>query len=221
MGTFFDVPRKMLAKAFQVCLFVVAFFISSQVLAYSEADLPAQEDKVPACSETIRLNGCPPVSEEFFEWFDPGMGIGASLFKCLKKSAKKAGYTGEVKSFSISHAGTYNIKKTNSPQRGPVWSLHSWGRAMDIKTVTVKGSAGNKRYNYRSFCQNQESETNKNTLFFDKLRQCWDVAQGSRPYGIGDYYASVTCEQVNHRSHMHLSFPFSPLWSWWNDVAME
>lgn len=201
-------------------LFALCFLSVLQASAYSESDLPIQEPKVPACSPKITVAGCPAVAKKLYEWFEPSFT--GSLYACLRKAAQKAGYKGPINKFYLSHKGIHVIKKSNSPQRGKVWSLHSFARAIDISAVTVnRGTSKAKTYSYPQFCSNQKNSKNVNTRFFHRLRQCWSRTLGSSIYGIGPYWGSITCEDPNHRGHMHLSLPYSVPSALWNKIAIE
>lgn len=130
------------------------------------------------------------IGEILFDYMDEQMK------NCLEQISSEMGF--EMEDFHVVHNGIY-ADRNHSPR-----SLHSVGRAIDIKTIKILKPDGTSiSFNY-----------GKDGLgtFYTKLRSCWGkvVHQWNSCPVLGRYdrTGSVGKENRDHQHHLHISVPY-------------
>lgn len=124
--------------------------------------------------------------------------IDSYIYSCVDQGLKVAG-GGKVNELHIVHAGI-----TGDANHAPR-SLHSENRAIDVKSLEIKTTAGAlKKLVY---------EGTANRTFYTAFRKCWgDTVKkynGCPLYKNNNMLtASIGWEDANHKRHLHLSVPY-------------
>lgn len=119
------------------------------------------------------------------------------FYGCVDQGARRLGLS--IYDYSITHAGIFADQK-HSPK-----SLHSEGRAIDIKSIELYLTSGQK--------VSQDYFKSGTNAFYQELRRCWGEVLNQNntcPY-IANRPAltgSIGKENPNHQKHLHLSVPY-------------
>lgn len=119
------------------------------------------------------------------------------FYKCVDEGARELGLS--VYDYSIIHAGIFADKRHSTR------SLHSEGRAIDIKSIELYLTNGRK--------VSQKYLESGGNPFYKNLRKCWGEVlyrHNTCPYVDGKvlHTGSIGKENANHQKHLHLSVPY-------------
>ena len=121
------------------------------------------------------------------------------LPQCVRYAANTLGHY-DIREIHIEHKGIFADKR-HSPE-----SLHSEGRAIDVRSISYK-SGWRRKYRH-------SHELDGYGAFFSTLRECWGQAvmkKNDCPAFEGDRFltGSIGKEDEDHQIHLHLSVPYS------------
>lgn len=125
---------------------------------------------------------------------------------CIREAARAQGFAGELTDIKVGHLGSYSHRRA----RGlPYWSMHATGRSLDLSSLSITMSNGQRHHIPMTLGGASRSATSK---FYNTFNRCWQKANAARQ-GCGgrSAHGMLDCRyNADHHTHVHLSLPFCP-----------
>lgn len=138
-------------------------------------------------------------------WIDEGFKkfLNKNILRCTNEGLKNIGKS-KAKAVHVVHGGVAADKR-HSPR-----SLHSVGRAIDIRILIATTNSGKVTMNYPKASQGKKTERS----FYNAFHSCWsksviatDSACRSKK-GTNGLAGIIRWEHPDHRKHVHASLPY-------------
>lgn len=135
---------------------------------------------------------------------------------CINVALKALGHK-EAATILVDHYGAYRDRTVDGSDK---WSMHSTGRAMDIREFKIKTVDG-------KTVTRKMTIINKNEKFYETFNNCWtninakrtdcrndDKFRRCRPSDMaadcGTNAGTIDCRDSDHTTHVHISMPLCP-----------